>query len=74
MVYAWKPDSGFGQAGGHGTRGTSTTSNPVTGSGLDSEEANAAIGLVVRATASIMTEVGAMTGLPRLARHAHIPI
>ena len=31
------------------------TSIPVTGSGLDSDEANAAIGLVTRAAASIMT-------------------
>ena len=62
-------------------RGTRATSIHVTGSGLDSDEVNAAIGLVTRATASIMTsnslvsgEVGDMTGRPRLAPHAHKPI
>ena len=58
---------------------------PVTGSGLDSHEPNAAIGLVTSATASIMAgsrlvrwEVcGAMPGLPPvpgLTPHAYIPI
>ena len=56
--------------------------HPVTGSGLDGHEPNAAIGPVTRATASIMAgsrparrEVGgAMPGRPGLSPHAYIPI
>ena len=62
--------------------GISAASIPVTGSGLDSHEQNAAIGLVTSATASIMAgsclvrwEVcGAMPELPGLTPHAYIPI
>ena len=62
--------------------GKIAASIPVTGSGLDSHEPNAAIGLVTSATASIMAgsrivrwEVcGDMPGLPGLTPHACIPI
>ena len=87
-IYHKPESSGFGRAGGQWwqwTRGTSAASTPVTGSGLDSNKPNAAIGLVTRVTSSIMAALagshlvlgevgGAMTGWPGLTPHAYIPI
>ena len=53
-IYDIPEPGGLERAGGQGPEAPAQQAIPVTGSGLDSHEPNAAIGLVTSATASIM--------------------